>query len=105
MVWFSGTIDGDDTRPFANFSLPPNPGDPTGSLAGSVTDDATLGPIEGAIVAFGGHDHGAGDYVATSDASGAYSIADIFAGTYPTVRARGPGYDPVVPTTLAINPG
>jgi hypothetical protein len=105
MGWFAGTIDGDDTRPVANFSLPPNPGDPTGSLAGSVTDDATLGPIEGAIVAFGGHDHGAGDYVATSDASGAYSIADIFAGTYPKVSARGAGYDSLVLTSLTIDPG
>src|SRR5438093_236918 len=81
------------------------PGDPQGSLSGRVTDDATGGPIEGAIVAFGGHDHGAGDYVDTSDASGAFSIADIFTGTYPKVSARGAGYDPVVLTTLTINPG
>ncbi len=105
MGWFAGTIDGDDTRPVANFSLPPNPGDPTGSLTGLVKDDATLAPIEGAIVAFGGHDHGAGDYVATSNASGTYSIASIFAGTYPKVSARGAGYDPVVLTTLTINAG
>jgi hypothetical protein len=105
MGWFAGTIDGDDTRPVADFRMPPNPGDPTGSLTGSVTDDATLGPIEGAIVAFGGHDHGAGDYVATSDASGAYSIADIFTGDYPKVSARGAGYDPVVLGTLPIGPG
>jgi len=105
MGYFAGTLDGDDTRPVANFSLPPNPGDPTGSLTGSVTDDATLAPIQGAIVAFGGHDHGAGDYVATSDASGTYSIGSIFAGTYPKVVAQGVGYDPVVLGTLTIAPG
>jgi hypothetical protein len=105
MGWFAGTIDGDDTRPVANFSLPPNPGDPQGSLSGMVTDDTTGGPIKGAIVAFGGHDHGAGDYVDTSDASGTYSIADIFTGTYPKVSARGAGYDPVVLATLTINAG
>jgi extracellular elastinolytic metalloproteinase len=105
MGWFAGTIDGDDTRPVANFSMPPNPGDPKGSLTGSVTDLGAGGPIQGAIVAFGGHDHGAGDYVGTSNASGAYSIADIFAGTYPKVSARGPGYDPLVLATLTINAG
>jgi hypothetical protein len=105
MGWFAGTLDGDDTRPVANFALPPNPGDPQGSLSGVVTDLDAGGPIEGAIVAFGGHDHGAGDYVDTSDASGAYSIADIFAGTYPKVSARGAGYDPVVLNTLTIAPG
>jgi extracellular elastinolytic metalloproteinase len=105
MGWFAGTIDGDDTRPVANFSMPPNPGDPTGSLTGSVTDDATAAAISGAIVAFGGHDHGAGNYVATSNASGSYSIGSIFTGTYPKVSARGAGYDPLVLSTLTINAG
>jgi hypothetical protein len=104
MGFFAGTLDGDDTQPVADFSLPPT-GSPTSSLTGSVKDDATLDPIEGAIVAFGGHDNGAGDYVATSNASGAYSIASIFAGTYPKVSARGAGYDPAVLSTLTINAG
>jgi extracellular elastinolytic metalloproteinase len=105
MGWFAGTIDGDDTNPVANFSLPPNPADPKGTLSGSTTDLDTATPIQGAIVAFGGHDHGAGDYVGTSNASGNYSIADIFAGTYPKVSARGAGYDPIVLDSLTIAPG
>jgi hypothetical protein len=105
MGWFAGTIDGDDPRPVANFSMPPSPGDPKGSLAGSVTDDATGAAISDAIVAFGGHDHGAGNYVALSDASGSYSIGNIFAGTYPKVSARGAGYDPLVLDTLTIDAG
>jgi hypothetical protein len=105
MGWFAGSLDGDDTRPVASTSMPPSPGDPTGTLTGSVTDDATRRAIEGAIVAFGGHDNGAGNYVGTSNSAGAYSIADIFTGTYPKVSARGAGYDPVVLTTLSIKKG
>jgi extracellular elastinolytic metalloproteinase len=105
MGWFAGTLDGDDTRPVADFSMPPNPSDPKGSLSGTISDRDTSGPVQGAIVAFGGHDHGAGNYVATSNASGAYSISNIFAGTYPKVSARGAGYDPVVLATLTINAG
>ncbi len=106
MGWFAGTIDGDDASPVADFSLPPNASDPKGTLSGSITDLDTTAPIEGAIVAFGGHDHGAGDYVGASNSSGAYSIADIFAGTYPKVSARGgSGYDPVVLGSLTIAPG
>jgi hypothetical protein len=50
MGWFAGTIDGDDTRPVADFRVPPNPTDPKGTLSGSVTDLDTSGPIGGAIV-------------------------------------------------------
>src|SRR5262249_17504977 len=57
------------------------------------------------IVAFGGHDHGAGNYVAASDAVGAYSISNIFAGTYPKVGAHGSGYDPIVLPALTIAAG
>jgi hypothetical protein len=105
MGWFAGTIDGDDTRPVADFSMPPNPTAPKGSLSGTVSDTDTRAPIQGAIVAFGGHDHGAGNYVATSGATGLYSIADIFAGTYPKVSARGQGYDPIVLPSLTIATG
>jgi hypothetical protein len=105
MGWFAGTLDGDDTRPVADFRTPPPPDAPKGDLAGAVSDSDTGAAIQGAIVAFGGHDHGAGNYVATSNASGAYAIFDIFAGTYPKVSARGPGFDPVLLNTLTISPG
>ena len=105
MGWFAGTLDGDDTRPVADFSLPPKPNAPKGQLSGVISDVDTAARIPGAIVAFGGHDHGAGDYVATSGANGAYAIFDIFTGTYPKVSARGAGFDSVVLDTLTIRTG
>src|SRR5262249_23761928 len=98
MGWFAGTLDGDDSHPIANFSLPPNPGDPTGTLSGVIADVDTSARLQGAIVAFGGHDHGAGNYVAVSDGAGNYSIANVFTGTYPDVSARAAGYDPILST-------
>jgi hypothetical protein len=105
MGWFAGTIDGDDTSPAESFSLPPSPGSPTGTLSGIVSNFDTAVRIEGAIVAFGGHDHGAGNYVDVSDSTGNYSIANIFAGTYPKVTARAPGYETIFLSSLTINPG
>ena len=102
MGFFAGAFNGDDAQPVENFSLPPT-GAPTGSLAGTITDFDTADPIEGAIVAFGGHTNGAGGYVDTTDASGAYSIASIFNATYPKVSARAPGYDVEELATLAIS--
>ncbi|HET8658136.1 MAG TPA: carboxypeptidase regulatory-like domain-containing protein, partial [Micromonosporaceae bacterium] len=99
MGWFAGSVDGDDTRPAEDFSMPPAPDTPRGTLTGSVRDLDTGAPVAGAVVAFGGHASGfAGDYAATTDASGSYTISGILPGTYPKVSARGAGYDPVVQT-------
>jgi extracellular elastinolytic metalloproteinase len=102
MGWFAGAVDGDDTAPVEDFSMPPAPDTPTGSLSGVVTDQDTGAPIAGAVVGFGGHASGfPGDYAATTDATGHYTISGIFPGTYPAVFARGAGYDRQV-TTLSI---
>ena len=99
MGWFAGSVDGDDTRPAEDFSMPPPPDTPRGTLTGTVRDLDTGAPVAGAVVAFGGHASGfAGDYAATTDASGSYTISGILPGTYPKVSARGAGYDPVVQT-------
>jgi len=99
MGWFAGSVDGDDTTPVEDFSMPPAPNTPTGSLTGTVRNLDTGAPVQGAVVAFGGHNSGfAGDYAAVTDATGTYTISGIFAGTYPKVFSRGPGYDPVVQT-------
>jgi hypothetical protein len=99
MGWFAGAVDGDDAAPIEDFSTPPNPNTPKGSLTGRVTDQDSGAAISGAVVAFGGHNSGfAGDYAAITAADGTYTISGIFPGTYPKVFSRGAGFDPVVQT-------
>jgi hypothetical protein len=99
MGWFAGAVDGDDAAPVEDFSTPPNPNTPKGSLTGRVTDQDSGAAISGAVVAFGGHNSGfAGDYAAITAADGTYTISGIFPGTYPKVFSRGAGFDPVVQT-------
>jgi extracellular elastinolytic metalloproteinase len=99
MGWFAGAVDGDDSAPAEDFSMPPAPNTPTGSVVGHVTNADTGAGVSGAVVAFGGHNSGfAGSYAALTDATGAYTISGILPGTYPKVFSRGPGYDPVVQT-------
>jgi hypothetical protein len=106
MGYFAAAVDGDDTQPVEDFTLPPAPGAPRGSLTGTVTDDATQAPIAGAIVGFGGHASGfPGDFSAVSDANGHYTINDIVVGTYAKVFAKSTGgFDPSV-ATVSITAG
>jgi hypothetical protein len=99
MGWFAGSVDGDDTQPAEDFSMPPAANTPRGSLTGKVTNTDTGAPVPGAVVAFGGHNSGfAGDYAAVTDTNGSYTISGIIPGTYPKVFARSAGYDPVSQT-------
>jgi hypothetical protein len=94
MGYFAGAVDGDDTAPVEDFSMPPAPDTPTGTLTGTVLDADAHTPVVGATVAFGGHNSGfAGDLAAVTDSSGHYTISNIFPGTYPKVFARGAGFD------------
>jgi extracellular elastinolytic metalloproteinase len=94
MGYFAGAVDGDDTQPVEDFSLPPAANTPRGTVQGKVTNQDSGAPVAGATVGFGGHASGfAGDYAATTAADGTYSITGIIPGTYPKVFARGPGYD------------
>jgi hypothetical protein len=105
MGFFAGSLDGDDVAPVEDFSMPPAPGTPTGSLTGKVTDKDSGTPVAGAVVAFGGHASGfAGDFAAVSGADGSYTISGILAGTYPKVFSAGPGFDRVT-ATLSIRSG
>ena len=72
MGWFAGAVDGDDTTPVEDFSMPPAPNTPTGTPHRHGDATATPAPpIAGAVVAFGGHNSGfAGDYAAITDATG-----------------------------------
>jgi len=99
MGYFAGTIDGDDAAPIENFSMPPGPSTPKGTLVGAVTDQDTGLPIAGAVVAFGGHDSGfLGSLSRTTGGDGSYKLKKILAGTYPDVNASAAGYDPSVDT-------
>ncbi len=106
MGYFASSIDGDDTQPVQDFSMPPAPGAPKGTLSGTVRDSETADPIEGAVVAFGGHASGfVGDLAAVTDAAGHYSIPNIFVHTYSGVSAAAAGYDRSVDDTVAIAAG
>jgi len=99
MGYFAGAVNGDDTTPIEDFSMPPAANTPKGSLTGKVTDSATNAGVSGATVEFGGHASGfAENYTATTAADGSYTISGIFPGTYPKVSASGAGYDPIVQT-------
>jgi extracellular elastinolytic metalloproteinase len=99
MGYFAGAIDGDDTSPVEDFSLPPKAGTPTGSLSGTVTDQDSGTAIAGAVVGFGGHASGfPNDYAAVTDASGDYTITGILPGTYPSVFSKADGFDRVTGT-------
>ncbi|MEP7090648.1 MAG: M36 family metallopeptidase [Nocardioidaceae bacterium] len=105
MGYLAGAVNGDDAAPVEDFNLPPVAGTPTGTLTGTVSDDATGDPVQGTVVGFGGHASGfPGDYAATTARDGTYSISGIFAGTYPAVSAGGNGYDRKV-AAISVNSG
>lgn len=106
MGFFAGTLGGNDTSPVESFSLPPGPNTPTATLMGTVTDTQSKAGIGGVTVASGGHDSGfPGDYAATTDAQGHYTIPGIFPGTYPDVYASGAGYNAEVRRAISVNSG
>ncbi|MGA8115269.1 MAG: M36 family metallopeptidase [Actinocatenispora sp.] len=103
MGYFAGALTGDDTAPVEDFSMPPAPNTPTGSLTGKVTSDSGT-PVVGATVAFGGHASGYfGDYAGVTGADGKYTITGIPAGTYPKVFTTGPGYEMSETRTISVS--
>jgi extracellular elastinolytic metalloproteinase len=104
MGFFASSQGGDDTAPVESFTLPPAPGSPTGTLSGVVTNSVGGGVLPGITIGVSGHDSGfPGDYVATSNSQGAYSITGLAPGTYPSVYASG-GVDRVS-RSLTISTG
>ncbi len=107
MGYFASTTSADDLHPIADTHLPPAPGDPSGTVSGTVTDTLTAGPAgAGVRVSFSGHDTGIGpELSATTNAAGAYAIAGVAPGTYPLLRVRGSGYvGEAVNVTVAASP-
>ena len=73
MGYFASALNGDDSTPFEDFSLPPAAGSPKGAITGKVTDDASKAALAGAVVSIGGHASSPGfsEYLAaTTDANG-----------------------------------
>ena len=106
MGYFAGSIDGDDTHPVEDFSLPPAPGSKTATVSGTVTDTDTQAPVAGALVGFAGHTSGfTGDLSATTDSAGRYTITGVYVGTYPEVFARKAGFDQQVISSLKVTSG
>jgi hypothetical protein len=99
MGFFAAALDGDDAAPVEDFSMPPGPNTPRGTLTGKVTDRDTGSAVAGVEVGFGGHaSNFAGDYQATTAANGTYTITGIIPGTYAKVFVSGAGYDRVSQT-------
>jgi hypothetical protein len=98
MGYFASSVFGfdGDVTPIEDFQLPPDPAQ-VGSLSGTVTNQDTGKPVAGVLVALAGHDSGfPGDLVATTNAAGSFTIADVPAGDYAELYAFKPGWDEVV---------
>jgi hypothetical protein len=94
MGYFAATIDSNDIHPVANFSLPPAPGAPKGTVSGTLIDVDTHAPVRNARVGLPGLDSGfPGDPGATTSATGSYRMPAAFAHLYPYLAARGGGYE------------
>ncbi|RKQ93954.1 fungalysin/thermolysin propeptide [Solirubrobacter pauli] len=99
MGFYASTVDGNDTAPLEDFSLPPAPG-PRTTITGRVTDSRGT-PAPGVKVSVGGADI----LTATTDADGRYVIADVEPRTYKNVLVGGAGFNPVVKTDVVVGTG
>ena len=103
MGWYAGAVDGGDAFPAEDFHKPPTGA--TTSLTGTVKDKDTGAAVAGALVYIGGHSSGyAGDYAASTDATGKYTITGVAPGTYPKVVVSAPGYELIV-QSVKVSPG
>ena len=103
MGFFAGSLDGDDTAPVEDFSLPPEPGTPKGTLTGKVTDQRHRASRRGRRRSPSAATPPASPATRrpSPTADGQYTITGIFAGTYPrsiaaaraTTRGRRTGDD------------
>lgn len=102
MGFYAAATNGDDAAPVEDFSLPPGAKAKTAKLKGTVRDADTKKPIDGIVVAFGGHASGfPGAFAGVTNQVGKYDVKKVFTGVYPKVSATGAGYDQVVvPVTI-----
>jgi extracellular elastinolytic metalloproteinase len=110
MGFFAGTINGDDTAPIEDVSMPPS-GGATGTIGGRVTDADTGQPVSGIEVGIGGHttvlrgaDNSADNFAGTSGADGGFSFSGVPVGTYAKLFAqRTKGYDELQQTNVTVS--
>ena len=106
MGYFAAAVDGSDVTPAEDFSSPPPPGGPTGTVTGVVTDADSGLPRAGLSVGLGGHTTPNGEeFLAdTTDAEGRYTITDVPVGTYPKLAvAPDVGFDLFVARNVVVN--
>jgi len=103
MGFYAAVEDSADVAPVEDFSPPPDPAAPRGTVTGRVIDEVSGLPLEGISVAFGGH---ASTLAARTGSGGAYRIEGVPAGRYPKLLLRGrPGHDPHVETGVEVAGG
>ncbi len=105
MGYFAAVIDGGDTAPEEDFSAPPEPGGPTGTVTGTVTDGDTGLPLQGVRVGLGGHTTpNVGELLADETAAdGRYEITGVPTGTYPKLAfLPSAGFDPFVARDVVV---
>jgi extracellular elastinolytic metalloproteinase len=95
MGFFSATsIDPGDNSPTEDFSLPPPPGRPLGTVTGSIREQESGRPIRRALIYFAGHIFTGGqDLGDRTDSKGRFRIKNVPAGTYPLMEVFRAGFD------------
>jgi extracellular elastinolytic metalloproteinase len=108
MGFYAGAADGSDVSPIEDFSPPPDPNGPKGTISGKVTSADTGLPIGGLTVGIGGQgdQNGAGPLAATTNSAGNYTIPDVPTGTYgKLVVYAAAGFDQVQNTNVQVSDG
>ncbi len=103
MGFFAASL-GSSTSVVEDFSTPPDCATTTcATISGTVTDKASGDPAVGLKVGFPGLDSGfASDLADTTDASGAFSIANVPLHTYPALVISGGGFEPIAALNLPV---
>jgi extracellular elastinolytic metalloproteinase len=96
-----------DITPTADFSTPPAPGGPLGTIAGTVTSSETGKPLENVTVGLASlvGEAGFADQLATQTVSNGTYTLDAPAGTYGELSVERPGYVPVAVPDFTVTAG
>ncbi|HET7529905.1 MAG TPA: M36 family metallopeptidase [Mycobacteriales bacterium] len=108
MGFFAGAIDGSDVTPVEDFSAPPAPGAPTGTISGTVTSADSGLPLSGLTVTLGGLGarDGSAPFADTTDSAGHYQIDGVPTGTYGDLAVlTAAGFDVSKATDVQVTAG